>query len=183
MKKIINLLPALLIIIFSCQKEIQTPDPILSSITTSVITSLTATTAVSGGNISADGGSAVTARGICWGSSPNPDIAGNHTTEGAGTGSFTSIINGLTANNIYYARAYATNTAGTAYGNEISFTTAGVLPTLTTTALTSVTSSAALGGGNITAAGSSPRATRPSTSRANRRASVAVGIVLGVPSL
>ena len=82
-----------------------------------------AITATGGGNVTADGGGNVTARGICWSTSQNPTIAGSHTTNGTGTGSFTSSMTGLTANTTYYVRAYATNSAGTAYGEEVSFTT------------------------------------------------------------
>jgi hypothetical protein len=80
--------------------------------------------AVSGGNISSDGQGEVTARGVVWSTSPNPTIAlATKTTNGTGTGAFTSSITGLSANTTYYVRAYATNSAGTAYGNEFPFIT------------------------------------------------------------
>jgi hypothetical protein len=66
-----------------------------------------------------DGGSAVTQRGVCWSTNPNPTIANNVTNNGTGSGSFTSSITGLNANITYYCRAYATNGVGTAYGNQI----------------------------------------------------------------
>jgi hypothetical protein len=95
------------------------------ALTTTHVTSITATTASSGGNISSDGGSPITAKGICWSTSPNPTIAlPTKTNDGIGTGSFVSNISGLTANTTYYVRAYATNSIGTSYGNELSFTTA-----------------------------------------------------------
>ncbi len=84
---------------------------------------ITATSAVGGGNIPDDGGSAVTARGVCWSTSPNPTLSDNNTQDGSGTGSFSSSITDLDPNTLYYVRAYATNSAGTAYGNEVSFTT------------------------------------------------------------
>jgi uncharacterized protein (TIGR02145 family) len=87
------------------------------------ITSLTMTSAIAGGNISADNGAAVTARGVCWGTSANPTTSDNKTTDGGGNGIFVSNITGLTANTIYHARAYATNSAGTAYGNQVDFKT------------------------------------------------------------
>ncbi|MDD2965062.1 MAG: hypothetical protein PHU33_14035, partial [Bacteroidales bacterium] len=93
------------------------------SITTAAISSIGLTTAQSGGTISSDGGSAITARGVCWGTSASPVVSGNHTTDGTGTGSFTSSITGLTSNTTYYVRAYATNSYGTFYGEELSFTT------------------------------------------------------------
>lgn len=92
-------------------------------LTTNNISSIAATTAVSGGNITNDGGSTITARGVCWNTLQNPSIADNKTSTGAGTGSFTSNITGLISNTTYYVRAYATNSAGTTYGNEVSFIT------------------------------------------------------------
>ncbi len=81
------------------------------------------TTAVSGGNVTSDGGAAVTARGVCWSTNHNPTTADSKTVDGSGTGAFTSNLNGLIAGTTYYIRAYATNSAGTAYGDEVSFTT------------------------------------------------------------
>ena len=95
----------------------------LPALTTTPVSSITQTTASSGGNISNDGGAAVTARGVCWSTTANPTIANNKTNEGTGTGTFISSITGLTLGNIYYVRAYATNNTGTAYGNEVNFTT------------------------------------------------------------
>ena len=65
----------------------------------------------------------MTARGVCWSTSQNPTIADSHSTDGTGTGIFVSNLTGLTLNTAYYVRAYATNNVGTAYGNEVSFTT------------------------------------------------------------
>ena len=95
----------------------------VATVTTTAISNIDKTTATGGGNVTADGGATVTARGICWSTAQNPTIAGDHTTDGTGTGSFTSSMTGLTANTTYYVRAYATNSAGTAYGEEVSFTT------------------------------------------------------------
>ncbi len=82
------------------------------------------TTANSVDNITSDGGASVTARGVVWNTSQNPTIAlSTKTIDGTGTGNFSSAISGLTANTTYYLRAYATNSVGTAYGNEITFTT------------------------------------------------------------
>lgn len=93
------------------------------TVTTTSISSIASTTATSGGNVTDDGGATVTARGVCWSTSHNPTTSNSKTTNGTGTGSFTSSITGLTAGTTYYVRAYATNSAGTAYGNEVSFTT------------------------------------------------------------
>ncbi|HOE05732.1 MAG TPA: fibrobacter succinogenes major paralogous domain-containing protein, partial [Bacteroidales bacterium] len=84
---------------------------------------ITATSAISGGNITDDGNAAITARGVCWGTTQNPTLANSFTTDGTGAGSFTSNISGLNNGTTYYARAYATNSSGTAYGNQITFTT------------------------------------------------------------
>ena len=90
--------------------------------TTSPITGITSTAATGGGNVTADGGASVTARGVCWGTSTSPTTP--CTTDGSGTGVFVSSLTGLTPNTPYYVRAYATNPAGTAYGNDVQFTTA-----------------------------------------------------------
>ncbi len=95
------------------------------TVITSEVIDITETTAVSGGNVTDDGGATVTARGICWSTSQNPTIDDNDgmTTDGNGTGTFTSDLVNLTANTTYYVRAYATNEKGTSYGDEMSFTT------------------------------------------------------------
>lgn len=81
------------------------------------------TTATCGGNVVSDGGSPVTERGVCWSTSHNPSLGDNRVSAGTGLGSFTARISNLLPSTTYYVRAYATNAAGTAYGNEISFTT------------------------------------------------------------
>ncbi len=95
----------------------------LPVITTLEATNITAVSATSGGNVTSDGGSTITTRGICWSSSSNPNITGSHTSNGSGLGSFNSELTGLSPSTVYYLRAYATNSAGIAYGNELSFTT------------------------------------------------------------
>ena len=95
----------------------------LPTLTTIAVSNVTDSSAVSGGIITNDGGTTVTARGICWDTTSNPTISNNHTTDGLDTGSFTSNMTGLLAGTTYYIRAYATNAIGTAYGNEIYFTT------------------------------------------------------------
>lgn len=114
---LVLLLSGLIIIIHSCNKK---SIPVL---TTSDVTNITGTTASSGGIIISEGSGTVIARGVCWGTSIDPTIEENKTTDGAGAGSFTSDISGLKGTTTYYLRAYATNSAGTAYGNEIRFTT------------------------------------------------------------
>ena len=101
----------------------ETPLEELATIVTDSVTNITTSSAVCGGNVTSDGGSTVTSRGICWSISPNPTIDNNKTTDGNGVGEFTSDITGLTNGTTYYVRAYATNSKGTAYGEEKSFTT------------------------------------------------------------
>jgi hypothetical protein len=95
----------------------------LASVTTDPVISITATTAAGGGNVTSDGGAMVTSRGICWGTDANPTTAGNYTTDGAGTGTFTSSLTGLLPNTVYHVRAYAVNSAGTSYGQDVTFVT------------------------------------------------------------
>src|ERR1700747_3447751 len=83
--------------------------PTLPIITTTAINSITLMTAISGGNITNDGGASITARGVCWSTSTTPIATGSHTTDGTGIGTFTSSITGLIPNTYYYLRAYATN--------------------------------------------------------------------------
>jgi len=97
----------------------------LPTVTTNIVSNITQTSATCGGNITDQGSSSVSVKGVCWSTSSNPTTSDSHTTDGIGPGSFTSNITGLTANTPYYARAYATNNAGTAYGNQVNFTTTG----------------------------------------------------------
>jgi uncharacterized protein (TIGR02145 family) len=119
-------------------------------LTTTSISNITQTSATSGGNISSDGGSSVTSRGVCYSQNANPTINNLKTTDGSGIGSYVSNITGLTGNTKYYLKAFATNDLGTGYGAEVSFTTSPVLATLTTTKPSIVTTSTAVSGGNIT---------------------------------
>ena len=101
----------------------------LPTVTTTAVSGISATGATSGGNVTSAGGGTVSARGVCWSTSANPTISNSHTTNGSGTGSFTSSITGLTANTTYHVRAYATNEIGTAYGADVTFTAANSVPT------------------------------------------------------
>ena len=144
---IIVLSAGLMIIMQSCPA----PKTFPPTVTTSNVIDLTQTTAVSGGNVTNNGGEDVTERGVCWGTTHNPTISVSKTSDGTGIGTFTSNIISLTPGTSYNVRAYATNSEGTGYGNEISFTTSPVvLATLTTTAISSITSTTAVSGGNIT---------------------------------
>jgi len=136
--------------------------PNLPILTTTSASSVTSTGVTLGGTILSDGGSNITSRGVCYSTTQNPTISNSFTTDGSGTGSFTSIITGLSQTTVYYAKAYATNSVGTAYGNQVSFTTlSGIfLPTLTTTNVSSLTTNDAVSGGNITNSGSQPVTSR-----------------------
>ncbi len=94
------------------------------TVETLAVSSIGSTTATANGNVISENGSAVTERGICWSTSPNPTIAGNHTAAGSGTGTFSVNLTGLTPSTTYYVRAYATNAYGTSYGDNVSFRTA-----------------------------------------------------------
>jgi hypothetical protein len=98
--------------------------PLIPSLTTSVVSAITNISASCGGNISSDHNAPVTGRGVCWSTSPNPTINDSKTSNGTGEGAFTSAITGLLGGITYYVRAYATNSVGTAYGDDVSFTTA-----------------------------------------------------------
>ncbi len=123
-------------------------------LTTTAISSILALTATSGGNVTYDGGLPVTTRGICYSTSPSPTTANTLIASGSGTGSFVSNLTGLTPATTYYVRAYATNSIGTSYGDQLNFTTIA-LPTLTTSTFTDVKGNSAKAGGNITNNGGS----------------------------
>ena len=133
---------------------------LLPVLTTTDPTSVTSVSASSGGNITNDGGSSITARGVCWGSAQNPTTANSKTTDGTGSASFTSAITGLTPGTTYYVRAYATNSIGTAYGNQVTAITTATISTVTTTAISAITSNTATSGGNITSDGGAAVTTR-----------------------
>ena len=99
------------------------------TVTTAEPTDITTTSAVVGGTVTVPEGSHVFLRGVCWGTEPNPDIDGNHTSEETGIGSFTSTLEGLSPMTIYYVRAYAVSDFGLAYGNELIFIATDSAPT------------------------------------------------------
>ena len=124
------------------------------TVTTNAVSNPTATSAVCGGNVTSDGGSAVTDRGICWATFNAPSLEnGSHLSNGTGMGTFSSTISSLTPNTVYYVRAFATNVRGTFYGEERQFTTNDGLPTVTINAVTNVTATSAVCGGNINSNG------------------------------
>jgi uncharacterized protein (TIGR02145 family) len=141
------------IVIHSCKKD----EPTLPTLITADPVEITQTTVTYGGNITSDGGAEIIVAGICWSTSSNPSVRDKHTNDGKESGSFSSKLTGLTPNTKYYIRAYANNSAGTGYGNEVSFTTSQiVVATLTTADPTFVTANSAISGGDITFDGGDP---------------------------
>lgn len=132
------------------------------NVTTKEVSEITSTTARTGGAITYSGAAEITARGVCWGTTHTPDIDGNHTTDGSGTGSFTSNLTNLSLNTTYFVRAYATNMHGTYYGEEKTFTTNDGSVVVTTNNVTNVTPTSATCGGTVTVSSGN---TFPITSR------------------
>jgi pectinesterase len=96
---------------------------VVPTVTTSSVTSVMTTTANSGGNVTAWGGDTVTARGVCWNTTGSPTVNDSKTANGSDIGQFTSVLSSLLPNKQYYVRAYAVNSIGAGYGNEVTFTT------------------------------------------------------------
>ncbi len=124
------------------------------AIITAAATAITGISATSGANISSDGGSPILTRGICWNTATGPTIANLKSTDAAGgIGTYVSNLTSLTPATPYFIRAYTINSKSVNYGNEVTFTTSPVLPTLTTTVASAITATTANSGGNITADG------------------------------
>ncbi len=125
-------------------------------ITTATITEIGENSAVSGGDISEDGGDDITSRGVCWSISPNPTVNNPKTIDGDGKGVFISSITELSASTTYYVRAYAINNSGPHYGNERSFMTSivgAIKPSVTTTPPSGITSTSVISGGDVSSIG------------------------------
>ena len=122
----------------------------LPTVTTTDVSNITATTAKSGGNITNNGGYQITAKGVCWNTLGSPDLDDPHTTNGNGNDSFVSNLTNLSVGTTYHVRAYATNQQGTAYGQEVTFTTLNGNATITISTPSNVTSSTATCSANIT---------------------------------
>lgn len=119
------LLAIFIAIVFSCDKEIEPPigqTNKFSIFDTLIINNITDTSAEIEAKITNYNYSPILEKGVCWSTSKNPTIIDSHTTDGSGTGSFTSYIVGLEPNTIYYVRVYATKNEGTGYGSDSSFT-------------------------------------------------------------
>ena len=140
---------------FSNSVSAQITPKTVATLTTTVVSSATATTLATGGNITSNGGADITARGVCYSTTQNPSITNSLTSDGTGSGVFTSPITGLSPLTTYYIRAYATNSMGTSYGNQVSGTTLSVtIPTISTNSVvSSITNTTATCGGMITSDG------------------------------
>jgi pectinesterase len=130
----------------------------LPTVTTTTATYISATFLTTGGNVTADGGGTITTKGVCWNTSGSPTTSDSYLSGGAGVGSFTSSVTGLTVGTTYYFRAYATNILGTSYGSQISVATLSAIvpPTVTTTSVSNIMAVTAKSGGNVTAWGGAP---------------------------
>ncbi len=154
---------------FNAQRERLSPDdikiinviyPDKPTVVTLSINNITKNSAISGGNITKDGGYHILQKGVCWNITQDPTVLNSKTTNGTGVGTYSSNLSGLSPNTTYYVRAYATNAEGTAYGGQLSFRTEGNTnepsePTVTTNNVSSITQTTATCGGNVTSSGSS----------------------------
>ena len=123
MKKILFLTLSLLLL--NCSSDNNEDEAInsLPTLTTNNVTNISSSRIISGGNISNNGGLDVTSRGICWSLNEEPTTNDNFLINGSGIGEYSVEILNLESNRDYYARAFATNSLGTSYGNELNFTT------------------------------------------------------------
>lgn len=159
MKKIITLAIVLSAFIGNAQRTmfgsqnnyVAPTGPSLPVLVTTAVSAITGTTAASGGTVSSDGGEPVTSRGIVWGTSPGTSTYS--ATTGSGIGAFTTNLTNLSAATTYYVRVFATNSIGTAYGSELSFSTAAAPTLAATTTVSAITSSTATSGGSVTSTG------------------------------
>lgn len=133
----------LMVLVFSgCEK------PSLPIVSSTGISNITGKTALGGGNVTSDGGGSIISRGVCWHTSENPTLANYITSDGTCTGEFSSNIAELAEGTTYHVRAYATNSKGTAYGEDLTFTTKSK-PVLTTLPVLNITGTTAESGGKV----------------------------------
>ncbi len=149
--------------VYGNENSFTTPARTAPVLATRPVTGISSNIASSGGNITSDGGSAITAKGVCWSVNHNPDVNGSKTTDGTGSASFSSNMTGLSPLSLYYVRAYATNVVGTTYGEELSFTSTDLVfppsssaPIVATASSTLINSSTASTGGYVSTDGGSP---------------------------
>jgi uncharacterized protein (TIGR02145 family) len=139
----------LLLMDSSCSKK-----PELPAVLTAGMTEITQTYATSGGTVLDDGGADVMDSGVCWSTTENPLISDNKASCCTGTGSFITRLTKLSPGTRYYVRAYATNSSGTGYGNQVTFATGGItLPSVLTTSVSGIDLTWASSGGYIYDAG------------------------------
>ena len=130
-------------VLAGCKKE---KAPIVSTIE---VSDITGNNAISGGDVVDVGSSPIINRGVCWSTGALPTISNNTTSDGAGIGAFSSILTNLKSDEVYYVRAYATNSVGTGYGEVVSFTSFGQSPTITVAAVTEITTTTAKFSGTV----------------------------------
>jgi len=160
-KHLLITLTFFLLVLTGCKREV------VPTVKTLGVTDITEESAVVNYKISSDGGDMVMQHGACWSLDANPTISlTTKTLDGSGTGSapgdYWSLVTGLLNGKSYHVKAYATNSVGTAYGEDITFNTRQISPPdgVTTKAVTTTASSAAICGGNISDAGGSLRIVR-----------------------
>lgn len=137
-----------LLITQGCRKQEPVELPVVS---TTPATAIDVTTATSGGTITSDGGATILANGVCWGLNPNPTTDDSKTVDGISVGQYVSNITGLTGGTTYHIRAYATNSLGTGYGADLSFTTLGLTPSCLTQPATNISTTTAILNGTVNA--------------------------------
>ena len=152
--KFLLILCVLLLSIFSCEKENQKPKTV-PSVKTGEATGITSNSAILSGEVTSDGKGSVTERGFTLGQAANPDLSGTRVTAGAGTGAFTASLTQLASGATYHVRAYAVNQVGVGYGEDRIFSTTILVPTVSTTAVGSITITTVSAGGTVTADGGS----------------------------
>jgi hypothetical protein len=171
---------ALMLTFTTCKKE-EAISPIL--ISTLDVTQITTTSAMSGGMITDDGGKQIVSRGVVWSLTTNPSTENNLGIrfEGTGAGTFNSLIANLSENTNYYVRAFATNSNGTTYGNEMQFTTKeGQIPSVSIVEISNITHNEATFSAEITNNGGSAMISRgfcwseqPNPTTANNQINIA----------
>lgn len=144
MKKLIPILILTSLLFSSCEKK-----PVVPVLTTRAVTDITTTTAVSGGEITNDGGAAIIVKGICWNTSEEPTIENNNSTESSTSAIFSSSLSNLAPGTTYYVRAYATNSAGTGYGESVTFKTMGDKPVAQAKSVSNITINSATLTGSV----------------------------------
>jgi uncharacterized protein (TIGR02145 family) len=134
----------IIFLFYSCKEKPTSP-----VISTSAVSEITTTSAVSGGNLTNDGGSQIFSKGVCWNTADNPTVNNSKTIESGSLGTFNTNLTQLNPSTFYYLRAYATNGVGTSYGNSVSFTTLGGKPFTNSLDASSITINSATLNGTV----------------------------------